>query len=181
MNHLNDSPIGLTNEVASGYTPKQGSAGGANGGSNKKQTINALFLLGEDLEKIRPSNHSSHRAAAAATTDDADHEASIKDLLYPALESEDEDSDIDSDFEFFEEDYAQAQAAIAEHGSAASSRPSAIARPRGQTASGQRNSIFGESRTREDASPMNQSSFMAAWRRGGGRTYSDVSSEKVRR
>lgn len=185
MNHLNDSPIGLTNEAASGYTPKQGSAGGSNGGNNKKQSINSLFLLGEDLEKIRSSHHSSHRTAAASeTTNDAENDAGITDLLYPALEAVDEDSDIDSVCEFFfDDDYAQAQAAVAEHGSAVSSIPSSILDPHRQATTSQSNLIFGQSRTREvSSSILQQSSFVAAYRRGaGGRTYSDVSSEKLRR
>lgn len=184
MNHGNDSPIGLTNEVAGGYTPTQDSAGnGTTGSSNKKQAINSRFLLmGEDLEKIRRSSHSVHYSTDEMM-EDAEHDSIIKDLLYPALEGSSSAA-----IEFFEDDYAQAQAAVTGYasGTGGGPLPGSDGHHRGiASSSGNGGGIFGQSNAREGApsSVLNQSSFMAALRRGGagGQTYSDVSSEKVRR
>jgi hypothetical protein len=180
--NVGDSPVGLTNEVAGGYTPTHDSTGPA---GNKKLLQKSLYRLGEDLEKIRRSNHSSHRAAAAEMMEESEHDTVIKDLLYPALEESEEDSfNNHMSMEFFEDDYAQAQAAAGATGqTSAMSGPSSASHARRPMAPiPNMGSILGQSGSREGASITSQSSFMMALRNGRGvRTYSDVSSEKVRR
>jgi hypothetical protein len=102
-NHWNTSPINQTNETARKGTPKLGDSGN---GDVSKQT-DYKYMLAEDLQKIRRSNHSSHHGRREMMDDD-DHDEIMKGLLYPRLEESSENDD----FDFFEEDYDMAQAAV---------------------------------------------------------------------
>ncbi|KAG7369671.1 hypothetical protein IV203_027417 [Nitzschia inconspicua] len=135
MNHASFSP-GQPNEAAGRkVTPssRNSNSGERNGSSvrddicTKKQSVSSLFLIGEDLQKIRHSSHRNRAQVGAEESDgddeddnmdDSDHDNVIKDLLYPALE-EGSSRSRNMDFDFFEDDYQAALAAMNTSGSTA--------------------------------------------------------------
>eukprot|EP00339_Tiarina_fusa_P024283 CAMPEP_0117031138 /NCGR_PEP_ID=MMETSP0472-20121206/22418_1 /TAXON_ID=693140 ORGANISM="Tiarina fusus, Strain LIS" /NCGR_SAMPLE_ID=MMETSP0472 /ASSEMBLY_ACC=CAM_ASM_000603 /LENGTH=157 /DNA_ID=CAMNT_0004739407 /DNA_START=70 /DNA_END=543 /DNA_ORIENTATION=+ len=155
-NHWNTSPIVQTNETARKGTPKSDEDEDGSGEAPKQ-----AYMLAEDLQKIRRSNHSSHQRRREMMDDD-EHDDIIKGLLYPGLEESSEHDD----FDFFEEDYEMAQAAV---GSAASDSLYA-------TASNNNNDIY-NSTPRIDE----EMSYFESYYASMGRPYSDLTNEKLGR
>ena len=94
-----NSPAEQTNEVARASAQPETSTSPTN--TKKKAAYESKYLLAEDLQKIRRSNHSSHHARREVMDDnDEDHDAFIKGLMYPGLETSMDDYE-----DFFEEDY----------------------------------------------------------------------------
>jgi hypothetical protein len=99
MNHCS-SPVAQTNEVARNQTAKPTNSATLSNDGKKRPAYESKYLLAEELQKIRRSNHSSHHARReVADENDDDHDAFIKGLMYPGLEAPMDDG------EFFEEDY----------------------------------------------------------------------------
>mmetsp|Transcript_9115 Transcript_9115/g.16548 ORF Transcript_9115/g.16548 Transcript_9115/m.16548 type:complete len:172 (+) Transcript_9115:130-645(+) len=171
MNNISDSP-GQSNEaVGSRFTPAQNSAGSLDNNFNKKPSVSARFLVGEDLQKIR---HSSHRSVARLESmEEDDQDNVIKDLLYPALEGS---SSRGMDLDFFEEDYALAQAAVPRHDSASSNTTSPYSSYTSNSSS------INSSANSFPSGSLGSLNSYAPWpRRGQGYSSSDVTSEKLRR
>lgn len=117
MNHGDKSPVGAGNETSrkrltrpDGTTPPNN--------NDKRQTNNYKYLIAEDLQKLRRSNHSSHQARARGTDDmqESDHDNVIKGLLYPGIEQSE-----NSNADFFEDDYMTAQEAVNQNSTSSSS------------------------------------------------------------
>jgi hypothetical protein len=163
MNQWDNSPIGQTNEVARQGTPKNDENGDGDA-ENTKQThtkgFDYKYLLAEDLQKIRKSNHSSHHARREAMDDD-EHDGIIKGLLYPCLENS-----VNEDFDFFEEDYEMAQAVV-------DSVPSVAAYPN----TSNNDAAFNDSPRLQDDYSSYHASYFAAM----GKPYSDLTSQKLHR
>jgi hypothetical protein len=164
MNQWNTSPIGQTNEVARQGTPKNDENGDA---ENTKQTkgFDYKYLLAEDLQKIRKSNHSSHHGRREVMDDD-EHDGIIKGLLYPGLESSENE-----DFDFFEEDYEMAQAVV--DSSTNPHVPSVAAYPN----TSYNDAAFNDAPRLQDDYSSYHASYFAAM----GKPYSDLTSQKLRR
>lgn len=163
MNHWSTSPIGQTNEVARQATPKDDISPSDCIQSTKD--VKQKFF-GEDLQKIRRSNHSSHQQHRQDAMDDDEHDGIIKGLLYPGLE----DSAVDCDF--FDEDYEVAIDAV---------RSSSVAATTGNSDATDNHALhrrsfdaFGDLEEEED-------SYLASYYASMGRPYSDLSHQKLRR
>jgi hypothetical protein len=101
MNHGDKSPVGQGN--ARNLLQVTGSAGSSP--NDSRQTNNYKYLVAEDLQKLRSSDHN---CTQTMDEDDTGHDAIIKGLLYPGIEQNDDD-DVD---EFFDEEYERAQTAV---------------------------------------------------------------------
>lgn len=111
MNQWNQSPITQTNETARRDTPRQDESGAFEEAKQAKG-VDFKYLLSDDLQKIRRSNHSNHSSHHShhqrrEIMNDSGHESIIKGLLYPGLETADNDAG-----DFFEEDYEMAQQVV---------------------------------------------------------------------
>jgi hypothetical protein len=101
MNHGDKSPVGQGN--ARNLLKVTGSAGSPP--NDSRQTNNYKYLVEEDLQKLRNSDHNHTQAM---DEDDTEHDEIIKHLLYPGIEQNDDD-DLD---EFFDAEYEGAQTAV---------------------------------------------------------------------
>lgn len=121
MNHQMNSPADQTNEVATRANAELG-ANASPTSNKKKPAYESKYMLAEDLQKIRRSNHSSHHARREVMDDnDEDHDAFIKGLMYPGLETTMDDYE-----EFFEEDYDEELIAMESSMDLTNSAPGAV-------------------------------------------------------
>jgi hypothetical protein len=139
MNHASFSPGQPNEAVGSKVTPSsRNSDAGERNATNtdgscsaKKQSVSSLFLMEEDLQKIRHSSHHNVARREVEETgeeddmDDSEHDNVIKDLLYPALE-EGSSCSRNMELDFFEDDYHAAQAAMNEHGATVTASVSTV-------------------------------------------------------